>query len=111
MPSPNHGGRRVGARSPHAPPVVMAPIVHRLVREHCAPWLGGWPLPTAGGRRRARLLPMRAPPDHALPSAVASEDEEERTLLSESALLRLREEGRPGVLRHPWAACTSSFVI
>jgi hypothetical protein len=54
-------------RIPHAPPVVAAPIVHRLVRERCAPWLGGWPLPTAGGRQRAPRIFARSLPDHACP--------------------------------------------
>ena len=44
-------------------------------RARCTPWLGGWPLPTAGGRWRRCSGPTRP----CLSSAVASEDEEERT--------------------------------
>src|SRR6185369_18080136 len=102
--SPIHGNRRQTrcARLAHLEPLAT---LHRSIssgaipsrlhasatgRERCTPWRGGWPLPTAGGRRRQRIANDAGDIRPCPSSAVASEDEEERTSWK-SARLRLRE--------------------
>ena len=58
IPSPSHAGRPGQAPGPVARRrVAVARQSYIDWREHCAPWRGGWPLPAAGGQRRALGIP------------------------------------------------------
>src|SRR6185369_6647989 len=66
-------------------------------RERCTPWRGGWPLPTAGGRRRRichiGTCDTGAPSDHACLLQSLQKTKRRRLVAGrgQSALLRLRE--------------------